>query len=134
MARVGDLEIRAWEERDRDAVKGLLRLLSDEAVVRAEDAPVFVADSGGGVVGMITLCVFTTLTGPKAFLDHLVVAPGSRRRGIGRELVQHAVEQARAAGAVRIDLTANHRKEAGRALYESIGFRERQTATFRLDL
>src|SRR3954447_2472936 len=101
-----DLEIRAWEERDGGAVQRLLRLLSAEAEIRSEDAPVFVAESGGHVIGMVTLCMFATLTGPKAFVDHLVVAPESRRQGMGRALVQHAIAHARAAGASRIDLTA----------------------------
>jgi ribosomal protein S18 acetylase RimI-like enzyme len=128
------MEIRAWEPRDGDAVQRLLWLLSDEAVVRADDAPVYVAESAGSVVGMVTLCVFTTLTGPKAYLDHLVVEPDSRRRGVGRALVRHAIEQAEAAGATRVDLTAGRHKQAGRALYESLGFRERQTGAFRLHL
>ena len=105
-----EVGIRAWEARDHDAVQRLLCLLSDEAEVRAQDAPVYVAESDGRVVGMVTLCVFTTLTGPKAFLDHLVVAPDSRRRGIGRALLEHAIERARDAGASRIDLTANRSK------------------------
>jgi ribosomal protein S18 acetylase RimI-like enzyme len=53
---------------------------------------------------------------------------------VGRALVQHVIERAQAAGASRIDLTANHDKRAGRALYRSLGFRERETATFRLEL
>jgi ribosomal protein S18 acetylase RimI-like enzyme len=43
------------------------------------------------------------------------------RRGIGRALIQHAIEQATAAGASRVDLTANSRKQAGHALYRSVG-------------
>ena len=129
-----EVGIRAWEARDHDAVQRLLCLLSDEAEVRAQDAPVYVAESDGRVVGMVTLCVFTTLTGPKAFLDHLVVAPDSRRRGIGRALLEHAIERARYAGASRIDLTANRSKQAGRALYEAAGFHERDTTPFRLHL
>jgi ribosomal protein S18 acetylase RimI-like enzyme len=134
---VGDVRgvtIRAWEPRDREAVEALLRLLSDSATVIGEDAPTYAAERDERVVGMVTLCVFTTLTGRKAYLDHLVVAPGSRGQGIGRALVEFAVAQARAAGASRIDLTANAQKQAGRALYRSVGFRQRDTASFRLNL
>jgi ribosomal protein S18 acetylase RimI-like enzyme len=92
------------------------------------------AERDGHIVGTVTLCIFRTLTGPKAYLDHLVVAPDWRQRGIGRQLVEHAIEQARAAGASRIDLTANDEKQPGRALYRSLGFQRRDTASFRLDL
>jgi ribosomal protein S18 acetylase RimI-like enzyme len=129
------IAIRPWDERDLEQVQALLELLSEDAVVRSEHAPTYVAETGGDLlVGMVTLCVFTTLTGPKAYLDHLVVAPSWRRRGIGAALARHAIEQAAAAGASRVDLTAGDGKEAGRALYRSLGFQERDTGSFRLNL
>lgn len=93
-----DITIRAWQRRDLEQVQALLTLLSDDAVARSEGAPTYVAETDGRVVGMVTLCVVRTLTGPKAYVDHLVVAPGWRRRGIGRALVQHAIERARGSG------------------------------------
>jgi ribosomal protein S18 acetylase RimI-like enzyme len=134
MAEHDGVTVRRWERRDREHVQALLGLLSQDAVVRSEDAPTYVAASGERVVGMVTLCIFETLTGPKAYLDHLVVAPDCRRQGLGRALVRHAIEQAEAAGSSRIDLTANDRKEAGRALYASLGFEQRDTGSFRLHL
>ncbi len=91
MARVEGTTIRPWQGRDREEVQGLLRLLSQDALVSSEDAPTYVAERDGRVVGIVTLCVFRTLTGPKAYLDHLVVAPDCRRRGIGRALVEFAI-------------------------------------------
>jgi ribosomal protein S18 acetylase RimI-like enzyme len=134
MAGDDSVTIRAWEARDREHVQLLLRLLSRDAEIRSDDAPTYVAVSGKRVVGMVTLCVFRTLTGPKAYLDHLVVAPEWRRRGIGRALVRHAIRQAEAAGASRVDLTARDEKQAGRALYRSLGFGERRTTSFRLHI
>jgi ribosomal protein S18 acetylase RimI-like enzyme len=134
MTDEGEITIRAWRAEDRQSVEGLLRLLSQEAEVTAADAPTYVAECGGRVVGMVTLCIFGTLTGPKAYLDHLVVAVEHRRRGIGRDLVEHAIERARSAGASRIDLTANDEKRAGQTLYASLGFRRRDTSSFRLSL
>jgi ribosomal protein S18 acetylase RimI-like enzyme len=46
--------------------------------------------------------------------------------------MRHAIEQARAAGVSRIDLTARETKEAGHALYKSLGFQERDTSCLRL--
>jgi ribosomal protein S18 acetylase RimI-like enzyme len=125
--------IRSWEPRDRGHIQWLLSQLSGHVSVIDSAAPTFVAELEGQVVGMVTLCVFTTLTGPKAYLDHLVVSHDRRRQGIGRALVEFAIERARDAGASRIDLTANEHKHAGRALYESLGFERRNTGVFRLN-
>ena len=128
------ITIRPWKPSDREPVQRLLHLLSDDATVVALDAPTHVAQSGTAIVGMVTLCVFRTLTGTKAYLDHLVVAPEWRRRGIGRALVNDAILRARAAGASRVDLTASEQKYAGRALYQSLGFRRRDSDSFRLNI
>ncbi len=134
MSESGAITIRPWEPGDREHVQRLLRLLAQEATLDGQDAPTYVAQQGAEVVGMVTLCVFRTLTGPKAYLDHLVVSAESRRRGIGRALVQDAISRARAAGASRIDLTANEHKHAGRTLYEALGFQRRDTGSFRLHI
>jgi ribosomal protein S18 acetylase RimI-like enzyme len=129
----GVVTIRPWQARDRVAVQALLRVLDEGAAeVTAGEAPVYVAERNGVVVGMVTLCVYTTLTGAKAYLDHLVVAPEARRRGIGRQLVEYAIERAREAGASRVDLTARATKRAAHALYGSLGFEQRETTNFRL--
>jgi ribosomal protein S18 acetylase RimI-like enzyme len=128
------ITIRSWGEEDRDAVQGLLSELAPDARVVAGDAPTYVAEAEGQVVGMVTLCVFTTLTGKKAYLDHLAVASNWRRRGVARHLTRHAIDIARAAGASRLDLTANDQKVAARTLYGSLGFQERDTGNFRLPL
>jgi GNAT superfamily N-acetyltransferase len=83
MAGEHGISIRGWQGRDREHIQGLLRLLSQDAEVRSEDTPTYVAERGERVIGMVTLCIFRTLTGPKAYLDHLVVATDSRRQGVG---------------------------------------------------
>jgi GNAT superfamily N-acetyltransferase len=54
----------------------------------------------------------------------LVVDPDSQRRGIGRQLLDDAMQRARHAGCVRLELTtALHRTEA-HAFYRACGFAE----------
>jgi ribosomal protein S18 acetylase RimI-like enzyme len=131
MDEANSVTIRPWQNTDRPAVQALLRSLSDDAEVTAGDAPVYVAERDGVVMGMVTLCVYTTLTGAKAYLDHLVVAPESRRIGIGRALVEYAIERAAEAGASRVDLTARATKQAAHGLYRSLGFEQRETLLLR---
>lgn len=54
MTEAREISIRPWERRDHEEVQGVLRLLSGEAQVTSEDAPTFVAEIGGRVVGMVT--------------------------------------------------------------------------------
>lgn len=131
MEEANGITIRPWQAPDRPAVQALMRLLAEDAEVSASDAPTYVAERDGVVVGMVTLCVYTTLTGVKAYLDHLVVAPESRGIGIGRALVEYAIERARDADASRVDLTARATKHAAHALYRSLRFEPRDTLLLR---
>jgi ribosomal protein S18 acetylase RimI-like enzyme len=64
--------------------------------------------------------------GPEAHLQELYVAPALRGRGIGRALLEAAIEAAREAGATGIDLNTGETDTAARALYESCGFTNRE--------
>jgi ribosomal protein S18 acetylase RimI-like enzyme len=132
MEDAGAITIRPWQEQDNRVVQSLLRHLSEDAEVTASNASTYVAEREGVVVGMVTLCIYTTLTGTKAYLDHLVVAPEARRQGIGRALMKYAIGRARHANASRVDLTARDTKQAAHALYRSLGFEPRETSLFRL--
>lgn len=64
--------------------------------------------------------------GLDAYLEELYVAPERRGQGIGRALLEAAMEVAREAGATRIDLATGETDAAARALYESCGFTNRE--------
>jgi GNAT superfamily N-acetyltransferase len=57
-----------------------------------------------------------------AYLEELYVKPPRRGGGIGRALLEAAMDLARGAGAVHIDLGTGEADTAARALYESCGF------------
>lgn len=58
----------------------------------------------------------------ECYLAELYVAPGQRGHGLGRALMDAAIEHARARGADYMDLTTTDADVAARGLYESLGF------------
>jgi GNAT superfamily N-acetyltransferase len=63
-----------------------------------------------------------------AYLEELYVAPPLRGRGLGRALLDAAMEHARERGARHIDLNTSEDDVAARALYERTGFTNREGA------
>lgn len=64
--------------------------------------------------------------GLECYLAELYVAPARRRRGLGRALMAAALTEARRRGADHIDLNTAEDDTAARALYESLGFSNRE--------
>jgi ribosomal protein S18 acetylase RimI-like enzyme len=69
-----------------------------------------------------------------AHLEDLFVSTNARGSGVGRELVEAALERARARGAARVLLDTNESNEAALRLYRSVGFRSGSEETGGRDL
>ena len=85
----------------------------------------FVASEGSVVVGSYALLVMHNLAhggAPSAVVEDVVVASDQQGRGIGRQLMTHAKDQARAAACYKLALSSNRQRHAAHAFYESLGF------------
>ncbi|MGH9098291.1 MAG: GNAT family N-acetyltransferase [Acidimicrobiales bacterium] len=58
----------------------------------------------------------------ECYLAELYVVPHQRGRGLGRALVEAAIEGARQQGADHIEVATGEENVASRSLYESLGF------------
>jgi ribosomal protein S18 acetylase RimI-like enzyme len=63
----------------------------------------------------------------ECYLAELYVVPERRGEGLGRALMEAAIELARREGADRMDLGTSEDDVAARALYESLGFINRES-------
>jgi ribosomal protein S18 acetylase RimI-like enzyme len=62
---------------------------------------------------------------PECYLAELYVVPSRRGHGLGRALMETAMDTARAEGATYMDLGTGEDDVAARRLYESLGFSHR---------
>jgi ribosomal protein S18 acetylase RimI-like enzyme len=86
---------------------------------------VVAADGEGAVVGCLQLCILPGLSSQGAsrgLLEDVRVASHCRSRGIGEQLVQWAVSEAREQGCKLVELLTHHTRVDAQRFYERLGF------------
>jgi len=116
----GSIEARAAKDSARTAVAGSAEPGGDAGGAR-----------GSAIVGMCTLAIFPIPSGTRAWIEDVVVLAQARGQGIGRALVQAALDEARRLGAGTVDLTSRPSREAANRLYRDMGFVARETDVYR---
>lgn len=103
---------------DRAILSSLRQLLRDPAVT------VGLAVEGKTALGYALQrrhhCLWAQ--GDAAVLEDLFVLEAACGRGLGRRLVEHAIERARLAGCRALSLDTNEHNEASNAVYRRLGF------------
>ena len=82
-------------------------------------------DCEGAVVGCLQLCILPGLSSQgvsRGLLEDVRVASHCRSRGIGEQLVQWAVVEARARGCKLVELLTHHTRVDAQRFYERLGF------------
>ena len=100
------------------------------------DYTLYVAERGGHVVGTFALLVMHNLGhlgAPSAIVEDVAVAPRSQGQGIGKAMMQFALDLCRNKGCYKLMLSSNAKREHAHAFYESLGF-ERHGFSFRVNL
>lgn len=106
------------------------------ALVTAPGTHFFAAlGDDGHIVGCAILCVFDTPTGRKASVEDVVVNPACRGQHIGRKLMEFIIDYARRElGDIELHLTSSPRRVAANNLYRSVGFQQRETNVYNLEI
>jgi putative acetyltransferase len=134
MAQPGDAAglVRLGEEIGREPEGWLItadgwRSVGEErrylrAVRRFPHAAVLVAEDDGRIVGRLSIARDQHPASAHVADLGLMVAASHRRRGIGRALLEDAVEWARGAGVRKLELHVFPHNEPAIRLYEEFGF------------
>lgn len=88
-------------------------------MVEADYAYYYVAECGGEIAGC---CGIRNLAG-EGEITNVAVAPGHRRKGIARRMMEHMLKEAASNGIGSCTLEVRCSNQAAIQLYESFGFR-----------
>ena len=114
--------------RARERVEDPLPAVYDaafERVERDESVTLVVAESEGRVVGCLQLAVLAGISsqgGVRGLLEDVRVASDCRSRGIGEQLVQWAVREAKARGCNLVELLTHQSRVDAQRFYKRLGF------------
>jgi ADP-ribose pyrophosphatase YjhB (NUDIX family)/ribosomal protein S18 acetylase RimI-like enzyme len=89
---------------------------------------VLVAEADGEVVGFLVLSFVPALTGLRAWIDDVAVDPSRRRQGIGRALVEAAMQRASRRGATHLYMDTSRGNPDAKEFYRACGFEEEGVA------
>ena len=134
-ARRDDIEIIVRMLAD-DPLGGARELLADplpasyfrafDALEQASNIQLVVAEDGdGAVVGCLQLCILPGLSSQgasRALIEDVRVASHCRSRGIGEQLVQWAVAEARGGGCRLVELLTHNTRVDAQRFYKRLGF------------
>jgi ribosomal protein S18 acetylase RimI-like enzyme len=110
-----------------DVTPGPERIAERVSKLIAEgDTAVLLANPGPRGLALLRFRSALWSDGLECYLAELYVQPAARGQGIGRALMNAAMDEARSRGATGMDLNTSVDDKAARALYESLGFRNRE--------
>jgi GNAT superfamily N-acetyltransferase len=96
----------------------------------------YVVERDGCVLATYALLVMRNIAhlgARSAIVEQVMVDPGAQGQGLGRLMMAHAVETARAQGCYKLALSSNLKRAAAHAFYDSFGF-ERHGYSFKVML
>jgi GNAT superfamily N-acetyltransferase len=105
-------------------------------LANAEVGRIYCAINSDAIIGMVSI-LFTVSTaegGRAAWLEDLIVHPVWRGQGVGRQLLDQAIGEAKAAGCLRVTLLTDQTNEAAMKFYRRASFERSEMAPFRLRL
>lgn len=84
------------------------------------------------IVGMLTVGIYHSPTGGKAWIEDVVVDETFRGQGLSKLLVAHAIEFTKSQGIPSLMLTSNPKRIAANKLYQAMGFERKETNVYRM--
>ena len=101
-------------------------------LIESANSHLFFLMKGEEIAGMLTVGIYFSPTGGKAWIEDVVVDQAFRGQGLSKLLVAHAIEFTRSQGIPSLMLTSNPKRIAANKLYQTMGFERKETNVYRM--
>ena len=105
--------------------------------IQSQNIKYFVAKENGKIVSSCYVCIIPNLTrGGKSigFIENVITDTKYRRKGIGKKVVENAIEYAKEHNCYKVLLQSGNKRTEAHKFYEAIGFDSTSKKTFEIRL
>ncbi len=107
-------------------------LESVRALLQQKNIVMVTVNDGDAIVGVASLYLMPKVGKLVSHLEDVVVSSEYRGQGLGKQLVQKAIELAKELGVISIALTSRPERVAANRLYQKLGFEQKVTNPYTL--
>mgnify|MGYP003410170321 FL=1 len=136
------IEIKTYSQGYHEAMQRFLNQLTTSPMVLTESMFHQLLSSKNGhlffimkdeqIAGMLTVGIYYSPTGGKAWIEDVVVDETFRGQGLSKQLVAHAIEFVKSQQIPLLMLTSNPKRIAANKLYQAMGFERKETNVYRM--
>ena len=136
------IEIQSYSTEYHEAIQRFLDQLTTNPMTLTEEmfrqllaspnSHLFFLMKDEQTAGMLTVGIYHSPTGGKAWIEDVVVDETFRGQGLSKLLVAHAIEFTKSQGIPSLMLTSNPKRIAANKLYQAMGFGRKETNVYRM--
>lgn len=136
------IEIKTYSPEYHEAMQRFLNQLTTSPMVltesmfhqllSSENSHLFFIMKDEQIAGMLTVGIYYSPTGGKAWIEDVVVDETFRGQGLSKLLVAHAIEFVKSKQIPLLMLTSNPKRIAANKLYQAMGFERKETNVYRM--
>ena len=136
------IEIKTYSSEYHKAMQRFLDQLTTNPMILTEEmfhqllaspnSHLFFLLKDGQIAGMLTVGIYHSPTGGKAWIEDVVVDETFRGQGLSKQLVAHAIEFVKSKQIPSLMLTSNPKRIAANKLYQAMGFSQKETNIYRM--
>ena len=136
------IEIKTYSPKYHEAMQRFLNQLTTSPMVltesmfhqllASENSHLFFIMKDEQIAGMLTVGIYYSPTGGKAWIEDVVVDETFRGQGFSKQLVAHAIEFVKSKQIPLLMLTSNPKRIAANKLYQAMGFERKETNVYRM--